>query len=143
MKKVMLAILSVVFVSQYAFAETARFQLMDKNSDKKVDSKEFYEANSNLSENAFHAIDKDNNKFITPEEWDAFVLDHSRPEGMTMGGATSNSPAGSSSIDLNALPVLPGSHQKASEPSKSASPETPFVTTIDNHNTPTKNPAER
>ena len=65
-----------------------KFSQMDTDKNGKVTSEEFKALFPNMREEAFMAIDKDGDKFISVEEWNAFMKDHSsgmRPNTMNNG----------------------------------------------------------
>ena len=65
-----------------------KFSQMDTNKDGKVSREEFKAAFPNMREEAFVAIDKDGDGFISVDEWNGFMKDHSsgmRPNTMTNG----------------------------------------------------------
>lgn len=65
-----------------------KFSQMDTNKDNKVSREEFKALFPNMREEAFVAIDKDGDNFISVDEWNGFMKDHSsgmRPNTMNNG----------------------------------------------------------
>lgn len=88
-----------------------KFSQMDTNKDGKVSREEFKALFPNMREEAFVAIDKDGDGFISVDEWNAFMKDHSsgmRPNTMNNGP----------------MPTVPGNPMMPNP----GSPELPLVT---------------
>jgi len=88
-----------------------KFSQMDTNKDGKVSREEFKAAFPNMREEAFVAIDKDGDGFISVDEWNGFMKEHSsgmRPNTMTNGP----------------MPSVPGNPMMPNP----GSPELPLVT---------------
>ena len=71
-----------------------KYSQMDTNKDGKVSREEFKALFPNMREEAFVAIDKDGDGFISIDEWNAFMKDHSsgmRPN-RGMGGGPMGAP---------------------------------------------------
>ena len=88
-----------------------KFSQMDTNKDGKVSREEFKATFPNMREEAFVAIDKDGDGFISVDEWNGFMKEHSsgmRPNTMTNGP----------------MPSVPGNPMMPNP----GSPELPLVT---------------
>ena len=71
-----------------------KFDQMDTNKDGKVSREEFKALFPNMRDEAFVAIDQDGDGFISIDEWNAFMKDHSsgmRPN-RGMGGGPMGAP---------------------------------------------------
>ncbi len=64
--------------SKAAAAQKEKFDKMDADKDGKVNWPEFSAAYPQMKEAAFEAIDKNNDKTITQEEWTEFTGGHSK-----------------------------------------------------------------
>ncbi len=61
-----------------AAAAESSFAGIDADKDGKVTPEEFFKVFPNMRETAFTAIDKNNDKIITLDEWKAFYVGHSQ-----------------------------------------------------------------
>ncbi len=113
-----------------------RFNALDADKDHKVSWEEFHAVNTNMPRIAFDSIDLDKDTFISHEEWDHFINNHST--GGMPGGGIAMPPKNQTLPAQDAIPPSAPSITKPSgagmpllmppsQPTAPASPVSPVV----------------